>query len=67
MVMGDLVLTEDEVEPRDDGSFRRAASTNPLSTNHLMGESPHVMYLHIASHGRARCDGKGDSPSAGAD
>jgi len=50
MVMGDLVLTEDEVEPvmmklQEDGIHESAVH------NHLMGESPHVMYMHIASHG----------------
>jgi hypothetical protein len=52
MVMGDLVLTEDEVEPvmmklQEDGMQESALH------NHLLGESPHVMYMHIASHGDA--------------
>jgi hypothetical protein len=50
MVMGDLVLTEDEVEPvmmkLQEGGIHESAVHN-----HLMGESPHVMYMHIASHG----------------
>jgi uncharacterized protein DUF1259 len=50
MVMGDLVLTEDEVEPvmmkLQEGGIQESALHN-----HLLGESPHVMYLHIASHG----------------
>jgi hypothetical protein len=50
MVMGDLVLTEDEVEPvmmkLQEGGVGESAVHN-----HLMGESPHVMYMHIASHG----------------
>jgi hypothetical protein len=52
MVMGDLVLTEDEVEPvmrkLQQGGIEIAALHN-----HLIGESPHVMYMHIASHGDA--------------
>jgi Domain of Unknown Function (DUF1259) len=52
MVMGDLVLTEDEVEPvmmkLQEGGVDESAVHN-----HLMGESPHVMYMHIASHGDA--------------
>jgi hypothetical protein len=52
MVMGDLVLTEDEVEPvmmkLQEGSIHESAVHN-----HLLGESPHVMYMHIASHGDA--------------
>jgi hypothetical protein len=52
MVMGDLVLTEDEVEPvmmkLQEGGIQESALHN-----HLLGESPHVMYMHIASHGDA--------------
>jgi Domain of Unknown Function (DUF1259) len=52
MVMGDLVLTEDEVEPvmlkLQEGGIHVSAVHN-----HLIGESPHVMYMHIASHGDA--------------
>jgi Domain of Unknown Function (DUF1259) len=50
MVMGDLVLTEDEVEPvmikLQEGGIQESALHN-----HLLGESPRVMYMHIASHG----------------
>jgi len=50
MVMGDLVLTEDEVEPvmmkLQEGGIHESAVHN-----HLIGESPRVMYMHIASHG----------------
>ncbi|MFY9560370.1 MAG: DUF1259 domain-containing protein [Terriglobales bacterium] len=52
MVMGDLVLTEDEVQPvltkLQEGGIHESAIHN-----HLIGESPHVMYMHIASHGDA--------------
>ena len=52
MVMGDLVLTEDEVEPvmmkLQEGGIHESALHN-----HLIGESPHVMYMHTASHGDA--------------
>jgi hypothetical protein len=52
MVMGDLVLTEDEVGPvmmkLQEGGIHESAVHN-----HLIGESPHVMYMHIASHGDA--------------
>jgi hypothetical protein len=52
MVMGDLVLTEDEVEPvmmkLQEGGIHESAIHN-----HLIGESPRVMYMHIASHGDA--------------
>jgi Domain of Unknown Function (DUF1259) len=50
MVMGDLILTEDEVEPvmtkLQQGGLQQSALHN-----HLLGASPHVMYMHIASHG----------------
>jgi hypothetical protein len=52
MVMGDLVLTDDEVEPvmlkLQNGGIHESAVHN-----HLIGELPHVMYMHIASHGDA--------------
>jgi hypothetical protein len=52
MVMGDLVLTEDEVQPvmkkLQEGGIEETALHN-----HLMWESPQVMYMHIASHGDA--------------
>jgi biotin operon repressor len=52
MVMGDLVLTEDEIEPvmrkLQEGGIEIAAVHN-----HLLGEQPRVLYMHIASHGDA--------------
>lgn len=52
MVMGDLVLTENEVEPvmlkLQEGGINQSALHN-----HLLGESPHVMYMHISGHGDA--------------
>lgn len=52
MVMSDLVLTEDEVGPvmrkLQEGGIEISAVHN-----HLIGESPHVMYMHISSHGDA--------------
>jgi len=50
MVMGDLVLTEDEVGPvmkaLQDGGVEITALHN-----HLIGESPRVMYIHMGGHG----------------
>ncbi len=50
MVMGDLVLTEDEVAPvmkaLQDGGVEISALHN-----HLNGETPKVMYLHLGGHG----------------
>ena len=52
MVMGDLVLVEDEVAPvmakLHAGEIEIAALHN-----HLLHESPRVMYMHIAGHGNA--------------
>ena len=52
MVMGDLVLTEDEVEPvmlklQQEGIHETAVH------NHLLHETPRVMYMHIEGHGNA--------------
>ncbi|MGI9101091.1 MAG: DUF1259 domain-containing protein [Terriglobales bacterium] len=52
MVMGDLVLTEDEVEPvmlklQEEGIKETAVH------NHLLREQPRVLYMHIESHGPA--------------
>ncbi len=52
MVMGDLVLTESEVEPVMKKLQEEGVSESALH-NHLLGESPRVMYMHIASHGDA--------------
>jgi biotin operon repressor len=52
MVMGDLVLTEDEIE----SVMKKLADSGIQITaahNHLIGESPRIMYMHIASHGDA--------------
>jgi len=52
MVMGDLVLTEDEVEPVM-MKLQEAGIHESAVHNHLMGESPRILYMHIASHGDA--------------
>jgi hypothetical protein len=50
MAMGDLVLTEDEVTPvmraLQQGGIQQAAVHN-----HLLIESPHVIYMHISARG----------------
>jgi len=50
MVMGDLVLTEEEVAPvmkaLDDGGVEVTALHN-----HLIGESPRILYIHLGGHG----------------
>jgi hypothetical protein len=52
MAMGDLVLTEDEVAPVMSALQAGGVQQTALH-NHLLGESPHVMYMHIAGHGDA--------------
>ena len=50
MAMGDLVLTEDEINPvlseLEQGGIQQTALHN-----HLLFETPHVMYLHIGGQG----------------
>ena len=52
MAMGDFVLTDGEVEPvmkkLEEGGVQITALHN-----HLLGETPRVMYMHIAAHGDA--------------
>ena len=52
IAMGDLVLAEDEVGPvmrkLQEGGVEQTALHN-----HLLGELPRVMYMHIAAHGNA--------------
>ena len=51
-MMGDLVLTEDEVAPVVDELLRAGVDVTAVH-NHLLGEIPHVMYAHIRGHGPA--------------
>jgi Domain of Unknown Function (DUF1259). len=48
--MGDLVLLEREV-PGVIDALQRGGIQQTALHNHLLNESPHVMYLHIAGHG----------------
>jgi hypothetical protein len=50
MVMGDLVLTEDEVQPVM-AKLQEGGILESAIHNHLMWESPRVLYMHIAGHG----------------
>jgi hypothetical protein len=52
MVMGDLVLAESEVETVM--RALQAGNVEPTAVhNHVLGESPRVMYMHIRAHGDA--------------
>src|SRR5262249_7450750 len=50
MVMGDLVLLDEEVSPVMVGLFARGFSVTGIH-NHLNEMTPHVMYLHYSGHG----------------
>ncbi|HEV7572190.1 MAG TPA: DUF1259 domain-containing protein [Thermoanaerobaculia bacterium] len=52
MAMGDLVLLESEVTPVMDALQKGGIEQSALH-NHLIGESPHVMYMHFDGHGDA--------------
>jgi hypothetical protein len=52
IVIGDLVLTEDETVPVFDKLRKEGMGVTALH-NHLIGESPRVMFLHIAAKGDA--------------
>ncbi|HEY1939360.1 MAG TPA: DUF1259 domain-containing protein [Candidatus Angelobacter sp.] len=57
VVMGDLVLTEDEVAPVMQELQAGGIEITALH-NHLIGESPHVMYMHIHGMGSPASLGK---------
>ena len=52
MIMGDLVLAEDEVTPVMSSLENNGVQITALH-NHVLHESPRVMYMHIGGHGDA--------------
>jgi len=50
MVMGDLVLTEDEVAPVMKALLDGGVEVTAIH-NHLIGESPKIIYIHMGGHG----------------
>lgn len=50
MAMGDLVLTDDEVAPVI-SRLQQGGVQQTAVHNHLLRESPHVMYVHVDAHG----------------
>jgi hypothetical protein len=50
MAMGDLVLTEDEVGPVMHALQAGGVEQSALH-NHVLHESPRVMYMHVTAHG----------------
>jgi hypothetical protein len=57
MAMGDLVLTEDEVGPVM-AELQSGGIEITALHNHLLGETPRVMYMHIHGMGNAASLGK---------
>jgi hypothetical protein len=51
MVMGDMVLTEDQVNPVMSIALENGLEVTALH-NHFLGESPRVMFMHIGGRGR---------------
>jgi hypothetical protein len=52
MIMGDLVLTSDEVAPATNALMDGGVQVTAIH-NHLLGESPQILYLHMGGHGDA--------------
>ena len=50
MIMGDLVLTADEVVPVENALEDAGVEVTAIH-NHLLGESPQILYLHMGGHG----------------
>jgi hypothetical protein len=50
MAMGDLVLTEDELNPVM-LALQKGGVEQTAIHNHVLHESPRIMYMHIAAHG----------------
>jgi len=50
MLMGDLVLLESEIAPVI-GQLQEGGIEQTALHNHLLQESPHVMYMHVAGRG----------------
>jgi hypothetical protein len=52
VMMGDLVLTEDEVNPVMSALLDRGLEVTALH-NHFFWESPRIFYMHVHGHGQA--------------
>src|SRR5882724_10367595 len=63
MVMGDMVLLEDEVNPAMSAALDTGLEVTALH-NHFFYESPRVMYVHIGGSGSRARAGR---PSSGVD
>jgi len=52
MMMGDLVLLENEIAPAMGKLLENGLDVSAIH-NHIVGESPKVMYMHVGGHGDA--------------
>ncbi len=52
VMMGDLVLTEDEVNPVMSAVLEQGLDVTALH-NHFFHESPRIFYMHVHGHGKA--------------
>jgi hypothetical protein len=52
MVMGDIVVTETEVDPVMSAALDAGLEVTALH-NHFLGDEPRVMFMHIGGHGPA--------------
>lgn len=52
MMMGDLVLLEPEIGAVI-AKLQSAGITQTAIHNHLQGDSPHIMFMHVMGHGQA--------------
>src|ERR687886_185558 len=52
VMMGDLVLTEDEVNPVMSALLENGLEVTALH-NHFFFESPRIFYMHVHGHGKA--------------
>jgi hypothetical protein len=50
MVMGDMVLTEDQVNPVMSVALDNGLEVTALH-NHFLGENPRAMFMHVGGHG----------------
>jgi hypothetical protein len=50
MTMGELVLREEEVQPVMEEARRQGVEV-PALHNHLIGETPRVLYVHVMASG----------------
>jgi len=63
LVMGDLVLTENEVNPVMTKLLQGGIEITALH-NHLIRATPATVYMHVRGHGGPGKNGNGDTPSS---